>query len=76
METAVYRSDFFDRMDAQAEAKGEARLLLKILKSRGIALTDEQFDQVTTCTEPTKLDLWADRALDGLSADDIFREKE
>jgi hypothetical protein len=70
METAEYKSDFFDRVEAQ----GEARVLLKIFKSRGIELTDEQLDLVTSCADPDQLDLWADRALDATSAREVFKD--
>jgi len=78
MQSTEYRSDFFDAIEAQGEAKGEAkgeaRILLKILGSRGITLTGEQLALVTSCTDPDQLDLWADRALGGTSADDVFKD--
>jgi hypothetical protein len=78
MQTAEYKSDFFDRVEAQGIAQGiaqgETRILLKIIKSRGIRLTDEQLDQVNSCTDPDQVDLWADRALNAASANDIFKD--
>jgi hypothetical protein len=41
METKEYKNDFFDRAEAQGEARGkalgEATALLKILKARGMS---------------------------------------
>ncbi|HUN34266.1 MAG TPA: hypothetical protein VMU95_19865, partial [Trebonia sp.] len=76
MQSTEYRSDFFDAIQAQGEAKGEARgevkgevrILLKILDSRSIHLTNEQLTLITSCTNPDQLDLWADRALGATSA--------
>jgi hypothetical protein len=82
METAEYKSDFFDRIEAQGEArgeargeaKGEARALLKILTSRGIDLTDEQHKMLTTCTDLERIDQWLDLALTATSAGDVFKD--
>jgi hypothetical protein len=78
METAEYKSDFFDRIEARGEArgeaKGEARALLKILTSRGIDLTDEQHKMLTTCTDLERIDQWLDLALTATSAGDVFKD--
>lgn len=71
MQTAEYKIDYFDRVEAQ----GEVKALLKILKSRRIDLTDEQLEQVKACGDPEQVNLWIDRALDdGASAEGIFKE--
>lgn len=71
MKTAEYKIDYFDKFDAQVKAKD----LLKILKFRGIDLTEQQLHQVNSCTDPEQADLWIDRALDdGASAEAIFKE--
>jgi hypothetical protein len=71
METAEYKSDYFDRVEAHAKADD----LLKFLKFRGIDLTDEQRDEVTSCTDLSLVGLWMDRALgSATSADDIFKK--
>lgn len=70
MLTAEYKSDFFDRIEAQ----GEARALLKILTSRGIELTDEQQKMITTCTDLERIDQWLDLALTATSAGDVFKD--
>jgi hypothetical protein len=74
MQTTEYKSDFFDAIEAQGEARGEARILLKILKSRSITLTDEQLTRIASCSDPNQLDLWADRALGATCANDIFKD--
>jgi hypothetical protein len=56
----------------QGEAKGEAKALLMILKRRGLAITDEQQQQIGTCTDLPTLDRWLDRALSITSVDDLL----
>ena len=74
METTEYKADFFDRVEARAEARGEANALLKILKSRGIGLTEEQRETVASSTDPAQVDRWLDKALTATSADDVFKD--
>jgi hypothetical protein len=70
METAEYKSDFFDRVEAQ----GEAKALIIVLDSRGLSLTSEQHDLVMSCTDAGKLELWLNRAGNAASADDVFKD--
>jgi hypothetical protein len=74
METTEYRSDFFDRIEAIGEARGEAKALIIVLESRGMHLTSEQHDLVASCTDADKLELWLDRAATAASIDDVFKD--
>jgi hypothetical protein len=69
-------SPFFRRLRQEGRqeglAKGEAKALVKILASRGIALTDEQHELLASCADPDQLDTWLDRALAATSADEVF----
>jgi hypothetical protein len=65
-----YKNDFFDR----AEAQGEAKALVLVLETRGMHLTAEQHDQVMSCTDGEKLGLWVRRAVAARSVDDIFED--
>jgi hypothetical protein len=47
MKTSPFRSEFFENILDEGKAQGEAAALLKLLKSRGIGLTDEQHGFVT-----------------------------
>jgi hypothetical protein len=70
MQTKEYKNDFFDR----AEAQGEAKALVIVLKSRDMHLTAEQLDQVMSCTDSEKLELWVGRAAAATSVDDVFKD--
>ena len=70
MATTEYRADFFDRIEAQ----GEANALLKILKSRGIELTEDQRQTVASSTDPAQVDRWLDNALSATCADEVFKD--
>jgi flagellar biosynthesis/type III secretory pathway protein FliH len=56
----------------QGKARGEAAALLKLLKARGIDLTEEQHDAVTSSTDLEEIDRWFDRALTATSANGVF----
>jgi hypothetical protein len=54
--------------------KGKAEYLLKILDARRIEVSDQQREQVNSCTDPAMLDRWFDRALTAASAEDVFKD--
>jgi hypothetical protein len=60
------------RGEARGEAKGEAKALMMVLQRRGLALTDEQQQQIVACTDVATLDRWLDRALSVTSVDELF----
>jgi hypothetical protein len=70
METAEYKSDFLDRI----EAKGEAKALVRVMTARGIVLTTAQHDTIMSCTDNDRLGVWLDRASAATSADDVFKD--
>jgi len=57
---------------AEGEIEGEIKLLLRILRSRGIDITDEQRQRISECKNPEQIETWADRALTATSADELF----
>ena len=67
-------SDFFDRIEAIGEVRGEAKSLLLVLEARGVPLTQEQRDLVMSCADVDKLDGWLKRAVAATSADDVFKD--
>lgn len=79
METREYRSDWWDRVEAEGKARGKAEgkaeALLEILKVRGIELTSVQRDTVLTCMDLSQLDQWLHRALVAASAGDVFKDQ-
>jgi hypothetical protein len=62
----------YDQGKAKGEASAEAKALVMILKRRGLAITDEQQQQIGTCTDLATLDRWLDRALSVTSVDDLL----
>jgi hypothetical protein len=67
MQIDEYRNDLFDRLDAEAWARGEARgkaeSLAIVMGARGIHLTAEQQAVVASCSDIDQLDLWLNRAV-------------
>ena len=56
----------------QGKAEGKAEDLIKILKRRGMAVTDEQQRQIVACTDLSTLDRWLDRAFSVTAVDELF----
>jgi hypothetical protein len=77
MTTMEWKSDFIEGFVQQglqqgaAQAKSEA--VLKIIDARAIAVTAEQRNQVSSCTDIAQLDEWLDSALAADTAADIFK---
>jgi hypothetical protein len=78
METTEYRNDFADRYEALGEARGvalgEAKALLKVIRSRNVELTREQGERITSCLDAGQLDRWLDNALAANTAGDVFKD--
>jgi predicted transposase YdaD len=82
MTTIEWKSDFIEGFHRQGleegreqgREQGKAEYLLKIIDARRIAVTDQERQQVTSCTDLTQLDQWFDRALTATTAADIFKD--
>lgn len=48
--------------------------MLRLLRVRGVALTDEQRQQVATCADLVQLDRWFDRAITAATAAEVFTD--
>jgi len=46
--------------------------LIKVIKARGLELTNAQRKLVTSCADPSQLATWFDQALDAKTTDEIF----
>ena len=57
----------------QGQVKAKAEVVLKIIDARGIDMTAEQREQVSSCTDIAQLDEWLDSALAAATAADIFK---
>jgi hypothetical protein len=77
MTTMEWKSDFIEGFVHQGEIKGKSEAkaedVLKIIDARAIDVTDEQRDQVSSCTDIAQLDQWFDSALTAQTATDIFK---
>jgi hypothetical protein len=55
-----------------AAAQNEARVLVRLIEKRGLALTEAQRTQIMACKDLTTLDGWADRVLAATSVDELL----
>ncbi|MER7505858.1 hypothetical protein AB0L05_20025 [Nonomuraea pusilla] len=72
MRTYRYQSEYAQMLRAEGEAKGEARILLRILEGRRLCVSEEARRRIMSCTDTALLEAWADRALVVGSAEEIF----
>jgi hypothetical protein len=84
MASPKFHSTFVDGLLQQGEEKGlekglekgavksKVEDLIKVIRARGLGLTQAQQELVTSCSDLSQLDTWFDQALDAKTADDIF----
>ena len=80
METGEYKKTFVDRIHddgisigvAKGKAEGKAEAVLRLLDARHLDPSQEQRDQVTSCTDAAQLNLWFDRAITAGTAAEVF----
>ncbi|NUP67233.1 MAG: hypothetical protein HOW71_34250 [Nonomuraea sp.] len=58
---------------AEGEAEGEAKAILRILKKRGIPVSDEAAERIFACNDTEILETWIDRAITAHSVDALFK---
>jgi hypothetical protein len=68
----VFKNEFLDNLEATAEARGEARMILQVLESRGFTVPTKIRDQVFACTDTDQLEAWGRRAAVAKNIDEIF----
>ncbi|MDX3247307.1 hypothetical protein [Streptomyces sp. ME18-1-4] len=61
---------------AEGEAEGEAKGVLRVLEVRGVPISDDVRERITSCTEIGLLDDWLERAGTVEHAEDLFAEPE
>jgi hypothetical protein len=78
MTTVFPRDDFIDGLldqgRAEGEARGEAKILLRVLAARGFAVTDDVRERVVGCTDTGRLETWADRAVTATCITEVFTD--
>ena len=62
------------RGKALGKVAGEARLLLRVLRLRGVAVTVADEARILAATDTAEIERWADRALTVAQASDLFVE--
>ncbi|MFI0368529.1 hypothetical protein ACH35V_11645 [Actinomadura sp. 1N219] len=65
-------SEFLSEAAAKGKAEGVAGAVLRVLKKRGVAVTDEQRERIVGCTDVEQLDAWLDRAITAHKAADVL----
>ncbi len=64
--------EFWEEVDARAEARLQARILLRQLEKRGLVVDAGTRDRVLACKDRALLDVWLDRVLTVSSAAELF----
>lgn len=67
-----YRSEFARKYLAQGVAQGEAKALLKILRNRGFAVSEQLQATIMECSDEARLNQWIDRAFYGKSLEEVL----
>ena len=62
------------RGEARGKVAGEARLLLRVLRLRDVALTPDDEARILAATDTAQVERWTDRALTVALASDLFVE--
>jgi hypothetical protein len=73
-----YKSDFFKSLIQEGKtagkAEGEALAVLRTLRRRNIASSEEQRQRILSCTDLATLEAWAERAYDISHIDELWEE--
>ena len=72
LEMPGFMHEMIERGEARGEARGETLALLRMLRRRGIELSSEQLEVITTCHDAERLDTWLERAFTAKTAADIL----
>ncbi|MGW7722906.1 hypothetical protein [Streptomyces canus] len=60
---------------ADGEAKGEAKAILRVLRRRGVEVSESVQERVMACVDLELLETWLDRSLVVENADELFGEE-
>ncbi|GAA4922625.1 hypothetical protein LX16_5023 [Stackebrandtia albiflava] len=70
--TYTYQNEYARELIAAGEARGEAKLFLKLLAKRGLEVSPQRREQIESCTDAGQVEEWFDRALTARSIDEVF----
>jgi predicted transposase/invertase (TIGR01784 family) len=62
------------RGEAKGRAEGEAKAVLAVLDARGLAITDQQRQQILECTDLDRLDGWIRKAVTLADVSELFEK--
>ncbi len=65
----------FEEKYLEGRAEGEAKGILRVLEVRGLPLSDDVRQRITTCTDLDRLNDWLDRSGTVERAEDLFTEE-
>jgi hypothetical protein len=68
----TYKSKFVDGWYQAGFARGQARVILRVLKSRGLRPTLAQRELIESSEDLDLLDRWLDRAITGTTVEMVF----
>jgi hypothetical protein len=60
------------KVEATAQARGEATALLEVLSARGVDVPEDARAQITGCTDLEQLRQWIRRAVTANQVDELF----
>ncbi|KES04354.1 hypothetical protein BU52_25440 [Streptomyces toyocaensis] len=64
----------FEEKYLEGKAEGEAKGILRVLEVRGLPLSEDVRQRITTCTDLGRLNDWLDRSGTVERAEDLFTE--
>ncbi|MFD0856556.1 hypothetical protein ACFQ07_30240 [Actinomadura adrarensis] len=67
-----WQSDFTLRNIAKGEIRGEAKAILRVLRSQKVCVPDEARDRIMNCSDQEQLERWLDRVATVTTVDELF----
>ncbi|MFI9506251.1 hypothetical protein [Nocardia sp. NPDC052566] len=68
------RAEAWEIGHAQGQLKGWRRALMIVLEARGLAVTDEVRERISSCTDIERIGTWTDRAVEIDWVEAVFGE--
>jgi hypothetical protein len=63
------------KVHSDGEAKGEAKAVLRVLRTRGVEVSESVEERVMACVDLEVLETWLDRSLTVENAEELFGEE-
>ncbi|MEV8284284.1 hypothetical protein [Streptomyces niveus] len=75
VDLSFYTSPLSEEIRDEGRAQQAARMLLLALERRGVAVSDEARERITSCDDVDLLEQWHGRAITAASAEEIFEDE-